>query len=175
MNSRCYKLYRAYSISFNSSNIAIFLWSWILKYCKVVVLCSRSPQNVKLGIFTSKSCSDGKEMYKKAWCTCKVVVLLSCCSRCRRRRRCLSSWGPFSRCWVTPVSIGMKHLKGCPHLVLGQGTSAWILAQNGVVFTPWASTRYETVCIVTPFRPVRRHFITWASQGVQRRAGLPWN
>ena len=42
---------------------------------KVVVLCSSPPQNMKLGIFTSKSCSDGKEMYKKAWCTCKVVVL----------------------------------------------------------------------------------------------------
>ena len=26
--------------------------------------------------FTSQSCSDGKEMYKKVWCTCKVVVLL---------------------------------------------------------------------------------------------------
>ena len=33
---------------------------------KVVVLCSRPSQNVKLGIFTSKSCSDGKEMYQKA-------------------------------------------------------------------------------------------------------------
>ena len=38
-----------------------FFWSWILKDCievqlkksKVVVLCSRPPQNVKLGIFTS--------------------------------------------------------------------------------------------------------------------------
>ena len=33
-------------------------------------LCSRPPKNVK---FTSVSCSDGKEMYKK---TCKVVVLV---------------------------------------------------------------------------------------------------
>ena len=32
---------------------------------KVVLLCSRSPTNVKLGTFTSLSCSDGKEMYKK--------------------------------------------------------------------------------------------------------------
>ena len=30
---------------------------------------------MKLGIFTPYSCSDDKEMYKKAWCTCKVVVL----------------------------------------------------------------------------------------------------
>ena len=32
---------------------------------KVVVLCSRPRQDVKLGIFTSSSCNDGKEMSKK--------------------------------------------------------------------------------------------------------------
>ena len=47
---------------------------------------------MKLGIFTPWSCCDGKEMYKKTWCTCKVVVLLILTrlfwrSRCRRRRR----------------------------------------------------------------------------------------
>ena len=31
---------------------------------------------MKLGIFISQSCSDGREMYKKVCCTCKVVVLL---------------------------------------------------------------------------------------------------
>ena len=31
VNSRCFKLYRAYSISFNSSNVGDFFWSWILK------------------------------------------------------------------------------------------------------------------------------------------------
>ena len=30
---------------------------------------------MKFGIFTSSRAVDGKEMYKKAWCTCKVVVL----------------------------------------------------------------------------------------------------
>ena len=39
-------------------------------------MSSRAPQNVKLAIFSSQSCNDGKEMYKKALCTCKVVVLL---------------------------------------------------------------------------------------------------
>ena len=46
------------------------------------------------GILTSYSCSDGKEIYKRTWCTCKVVVflikkklLLFCHSRCRRGRR----------------------------------------------------------------------------------------
>ena len=51
----------AYSISFNSSNVGNYFWSWILKDCievqekktKVVALYSRPPQNVKLGIFTS--------------------------------------------------------------------------------------------------------------------------
>ena len=57
---RCFKLYRAYSISFTQSNVGKFFWSWIPKnYIKVqekkkklVVLCSRLRQNVKLGTFT---------------------------------------------------------------------------------------------------------------------------
>ena len=52
--------------------LEFFLWSWILEDCsefrktkkKVVALCSRPPQNVKLGSFTSLSYSDGKEGYK---------------------------------------------------------------------------------------------------------------
>ena len=43
---------------------------------KVVVLCSRPRQNVNSGTFTLQSGNDSKEMYKKAWCTCKLVVLL---------------------------------------------------------------------------------------------------
>ena len=66
--------------------LANLFWVFIVKDCievqgkkkKVVVLCSRSPQNVDLGrIFTSQSCSDGKKMCKKAWCTCKVVFCQS--------------------------------------------------------------------------------------------------
>ena len=61
VKSRCFKLYRVYSISFSSSNVGNCFWSRILKDCnevqekknKVVVLRSRSPQNVKLGIFTT--------------------------------------------------------------------------------------------------------------------------
>ena len=49
VNSCCLKLYRAYSISFNSSNVGKLFWRWILKGCtrvqekkkKVVVFCSR--------------------------------------------------------------------------------------------------------------------------------------
>ena len=38
--------------------------------------------------FLLYSCSDGKELYKKAWCTCRVIVVLpilcwrSCCCHC---------------------------------------------------------------------------------------------
>ena len=36
VNSRCVRLYRAYFISFSSSNLGTFFWSWILKYCSKV-------------------------------------------------------------------------------------------------------------------------------------------
>ena len=82
VNLRFLKLYRARSISFNSSNVGNFFWSWILKgsikvqemkkesYCLVfsfstkreimhfrVVVVQRTLRNVQ-----------------KAWCTCKVVL-----------------------------------------------------------------------------------------------------
>ena len=48
-------------------------------------------------------------------------------------------------------------VRGCPHLVLGNqclGTDTkWCCVQT-------FSTQYVTVYIVTPFRPVRRHFET---------------
>ena len=43
---------------------------------KVVVLCSRPRQNVKIGTFILSSYNNGLEMYKEGWCTCKVVVFL---------------------------------------------------------------------------------------------------
>ena len=49
--------------------------SKFMKRMNFVIACLRPSQNVKLGIFTWLSCSDGKEMYKKAWYTCNVVVL----------------------------------------------------------------------------------------------------
>ena len=59
-----------------SSNVGDLYWSWILynnniqvqrenEYFAMAYL--RSPQKVKLGIFTSLSCSNSKEMYKIAW------------------------------------------------------------------------------------------------------------
>ena len=60
VNLRCFKLYRAYSIWFHSSNVGKFYYSWIVKDCikvqeekkKIVFFCSRPRQNVKLGSFT---------------------------------------------------------------------------------------------------------------------------
>ena len=57
-------------------------WSWIyinisksIKRMNFVIACLRPSQNMKLGIFTGSRAVDGKEMYKKVWCTCEVVVL----------------------------------------------------------------------------------------------------
>ena len=49
--------------------------SKFMKRMNFVIACLRPSQNMKLGIFTGSRAVDGKEMYKKAWCTCKVVVL----------------------------------------------------------------------------------------------------
>ena len=57
VNSRCLKLYCNYSISFNSSNVVKFFFSWILnhrikvqeKKKKAGVVCSHPQQKVKLG------------------------------------------------------------------------------------------------------------------------------
>ena len=69
------KHYRSYFISFILSNVGNDFWSLILKLCtegqekkdrESPCLVFKSPTNVTLGIFTSWSCSDGKEMLKKA-------------------------------------------------------------------------------------------------------------
>ena len=84
MNLHCFKLYRAYSISFTSSNIGKCFWSWILKDCikvqeKKRKLLSCVPVLDKTWIQALSRCSramTAKKCTKKAWCTCKVVVLL---------------------------------------------------------------------------------------------------
>ena len=69
---------------FNSltlSSASELFWSWISinhiqvhenDFCHCLFT---DTQNVKLGIFTGSRAADSKEMYQKAWCTCKVVVL----------------------------------------------------------------------------------------------------
>ena len=49
-----------------------------------------SKKTLKFGHFMSWSYSGGREMYKKAWCTCSIVVLPTkpiAFWRCHRRRR----------------------------------------------------------------------------------------
>ena len=49
--------------------------SKFMKRMNFVIAHLHPSQNMKLGIFTGSRAVDGKEMYKKAWCTCKVVLL----------------------------------------------------------------------------------------------------
>ena len=100
LNLHRFKLHRYNSTSFNLSNVANFSAVIILndfiqdqkqeKENRCLVFTSFS--------FTSWSCKDaGKGMNKKAWCTCRTVVLLICRSRCRCRCRCLSSVIPSQK------------------------------------------------------------------------------
>ena len=85
MNSCYFALYRAYFNLFNSSNDGKFFWSWIQKddievqekKKKVVVLCSRPWQKMKLCTFTLQSCSDSKEI---SYCLANLNLLLFHCS-----------------------------------------------------------------------------------------------
>ena len=110
-NQRCLKLYHAYSILFKSSNVGtIFfelnskgLYQSSGKEKKFFVLSRRPRQNMKLVIFTSYSCSDGKEMavqksvmYVRSCFFAKLNLLLFYRHRCRHHRRCLSSPLMFS-------------------------------------------------------------------------------
>ena len=105
MNSLCVKLFRAYSISFNSSNVGKFFWSWILedgikvqeKKNKFVVLCYRPRQNAFRKfhvacsrVTTAEKCTKNV-IHAQSCCFANLNPLLFCRSRCRRRRRCLSS------------------------------------------------------------------------------------
>ena len=104
MNSHRFKLYRAYSISFTSSNVGKCFWSWILNNSikvqeKKRKLLSCVPVLDKTWIQALSRCSRATTAKK---CTNKAWYVQSCCfanqtycffwrSRCRPRRRCLSS------------------------------------------------------------------------------------
>ena len=95
MKSRGLKVNRAYSISFDSSIVGKFFGSLILKDCikepekkrKVVFLCSRPRQIVKLGTYMFVVVRRRLRNVQKS----EKNLLLFCCSRCRRRCRCLRS------------------------------------------------------------------------------------
>ena len=90
--SRCIKLYSACSASFNLSNVGSLFWSRILKDCievqerrkKVVAVCSRPPQKVKLGISSRSSsvvtvnkCAKNRDASAKLlFCQSKPIAFL---------------------------------------------------------------------------------------------------
>ena len=97
MNSLCLERFRAHSILFNSLNGGkLFLelnseglyQSSGKEKKKVVVLCPRPRQNVKLGTFTLWSCNK----VQNSCCFANLNLLLFCLSRCRRRRCCLTGF-----------------------------------------------------------------------------------
>ena len=85
MNSHRFKLYRAYSISFTSSNVGKCFWSWILKDCikvqeKKRKLLSSVPVLDKTWIQALSRCSratTAKKCTKKAWSRAKLVFCWS--------------------------------------------------------------------------------------------------
>ena len=92
VNSGCFKLNNAYSVSFNSSNVGSFFWSWIFiegqeKKKKVFVWCSLSPQNVQ---WRQRNVQKSV-IHVQSCCFADLNLLLFCRSRWRRRLRCLSS------------------------------------------------------------------------------------
>ena len=63
VNSRCFKLYRAYSISFNSANNDEFFRSWIRKDC-IEVQEKRRKLLSCVNVFVDVvACNDGNELY----------------------------------------------------------------------------------------------------------------
>ena len=130
MNSRCLKVYRAYSISSNSSNVGNFLWSWIIKDCMYqssvkekenccfvfpsstkreirhfhVVVVQRRQRNVQKSMMHVQSCYFAN-----------VNLLFFCRSRCHRRRRCLSSL-ISPKCWAFSQAIFPVVLRAIPYL-----------------------------------------------------------
>ena len=141
----------------NSSSLVKFFWSWILKdsirvqekKTKVVVLRSRPPQNVKLGTFTLQSCSGGEEMFKKAWCTSKVFVLLI-------------YW--FFLPFLLPSSLSL--LKPPRYLGIGIWT-VWILAKtkntvNSSLFSFSWSHHQQNLCQKSLIKAALRQFSPWS-------------
>ena len=101
VNLRCLKLYRAYSISFNSSNVGKFFRSWILKDCIqfqeisrklssfVPVLDKREIRQFHVVVLQRRQRNVQKSvMHVQSCCFACLNLLLFC------RSRCFGSWQP---------------------------------------------------------------------------------
>ena len=86
VNSHFFKLYRAYSISFNSSNFCDFFLelnserlyrsSGKEKVSHCLVFTSHTKREIRVFLVVVVQWRQRNiQMYKKAWCTCRVVVL----------------------------------------------------------------------------------------------------
>ena len=64
-----------------ATHIAKFLTKYPISQKEKKFLCclymSFKKRKNELGIFTTKSCSGCKKMYKRLQCTCRVVILLT--------------------------------------------------------------------------------------------------
>ena len=101
VNLRCLKLYRAYSIAFNSSNVGKFFRSWILKDCIqfqeisrklssfVPVLDKREIRQFHVVVLQRRQRNVQKSvMHVQSCCFACLNLLLFC------RSRCFGSWQP---------------------------------------------------------------------------------
>ena len=102
----CYfKLHRAYSNSFSSSNVCKFFWSWILKRLyqslekekesRCIVFTSSTKRKIRqfhVAVVQLRQRNVQKSvMHVQSCCFANLNLwVLVCGSRCRRRRRCLS-------------------------------------------------------------------------------------
>ena len=118
MNSRWFKLYRAYSISFNSVNNGKFFWSWLLKDC--IEVQEKKKENCCLQFMSSTKREirtfhvvivqrrqrnvQKRVMHVQCCCFANLNILLFCRSRSRRSRRCLSSLISYSHPTPPPPS-----------------------------------------------------------------------
>ena len=84
VNSYFFSFYRDYSNSLTFTNASELFWSWIYinhiqvheenEFCHC--LFTSLTKHGWLGIFTGSCAVDGKEMYKKVWCSCKAFFCL---------------------------------------------------------------------------------------------------
>ena len=156
MHQRYLTLYRAYSISFNSSNVGKLFWSWILTDCiKVqekkrkescclvfpsstrreirhfhVVVVQRRQRNVQKSVMHVSSC-----------CFANLNLLLFRRSRSRHRRRCLSSLLRSSKycTWATSLNASLEVTWDTVIMLLAFGvppsyTKEYILCKKFLLF-----------------------------------------
>ena len=139
MNSHCFTVNRSYSFSFNLSNFlglnpkGPYLSSEKEKENFCDVFTHSVKQACEIRKFHVAVVQQRLRNVQKAWCACKVVVLLNInlllfnCSRCCRRRRCLNSLLLRSRNFATMVTwrrISLLYLTIIPRGRMGSESIA---------------------------------------------------